>query len=30
MKPNRPATDDPKALQSISPNTKTRRGPTKG
>lgn len=30
MKPNRPATDDPKALQSISPNTKTKRGPTRG
>lgn len=30
MKPNRPATDDPAALKSISPNTKTRRGPTRG
>ena len=30
MKPNRPASADPAALQSISPNTKTRRGPTRG
>ena len=30
MKPNRPATDDKKALVSISPNTKTKRGPTRG
>lgn len=30
MKPNRPASDDKKALVSISPNTKTKRGPTRG
>lgn len=30
MKPNRPASADPQALKSISPNTKTRRGPTRG
>jgi len=30
MKSNRPSTDDPKGLKSISPNTRVRRGPTKG
>lgn len=30
MKPNRPASADKQALQSISPNTKTKRGPTRG
>lgn len=30
MKPNRPASADPQALKSISPDTKTRRGPTRG
>lgn len=30
MKSNRPASDDHKALESISPNTRVRRGPTKG
>ena len=30
MKPNRPASADPQALKSISPNTKTKRGPTRG
>jgi hypothetical protein len=30
MKSNRPSTDDPKALKGISPNTRVKRGPTKG
>lgn len=30
MKSNRPASEDKKALVSISPNTKTKRGPTRG
>jgi hypothetical protein len=30
MKPNQPQTRDPEALKSISPNTRTKRGPTKG
>jgi len=30
MKSNRPASDDHKALESISPNTRVKRGPTKG
>ena len=30
MKPNRPASADPAALKSISPVTRTKRGPTKG
>jgi len=30
MKSNRPASDDVKALKSISPDTRVRRGPTKG
>jgi hypothetical protein len=30
MKSNRPATDDVKGLKSISPNTRMKRGPTRG
>jgi hypothetical protein len=30
MKSNRPSTDDVKGLKSISPNTRVRRGPTRG
>ena len=30
MKSDRPASDDVKALKSISPNTRVRRGPTRG
>ena len=30
MKPNRPSTDDKKALVGISPDTRTKRGPTRG
>jgi hypothetical protein len=30
MKSNRPASDDHKALKSISPDTKMKRGPTRG
>ena len=30
MKPGKPAADDYRAVESISPNTRVRRGPTKG
>lgn len=30
MKPNQPATEDPKALRGISPNTNVGRGPRRG
>ena len=30
MKSNRPSSDDHKALESISPNTRVKRGPTRG
>lgn len=30
MKSNRPSSDDHKALEAISPNTRVKRGPTRG
>ena len=30
MKPNQPATEDPRALAQVSPNTRVKRGPTRG